>query len=153
VSRATYVAIAARLGKGSALAKPRPNCSACSRPAARGRSMRGKAGVRPDLGVGEALAGAARDILHQAGAVLDDRTRPQASAVHEYRKDMKRWRALLRLLAALLGAQGNGLWRQAPDLARELAPARDARARRPRRACRPRQVGVRPAGRHDEGAA
>jgi CHAD domain-containing protein len=90
--------------------------------------MRGKAGVRPDLGVGEALAGAAHDILHEARDALDDRARPDAAAVHEYRKDMKRWRALLRLIAAFLGPEGGGLQRQARDLARELAPARDAQA-------------------------
>jgi len=90
--------------------------------------MRGKAGVRPDVRVGEALAGAARDILHEARDALDDRARPDAAAVHQYRKDMKRWRAMLRLLAPFLGPDGEGLQRQARDLARELAPARDAQA-------------------------
>ncbi len=90
--------------------------------------MRGKAGVRPDVRVGEALAGAARDILREARDALDDRARPDAAAVHQYRKDMKRWRAMLRLLAPFLGPDGEGLQRQARDLARELAPARDAQA-------------------------
>ena len=90
--------------------------------------MRGKAGVRPDVRVGQALAGAARDILHEARDALDDRARPDAAAVHQYRKDMKRWRAMLRLLAPFLGPDGEGLQRQARDLARELAPARDAQA-------------------------
>src|SRR5713226_3903933 len=90
--------------------------------------MRGKAGIRPDLGVGEALGGAARDILHEARDALDDRARPDAAAVHEYRKDMKRWRALLRLITPFLGLEGDGLQREARDLARELAPARDAQA-------------------------
>ena len=90
--------------------------------------MRGKAGIRPDLGIGEALGGAARDILHEARDALDDRARPDAAAVHEYRKDMKRWRALLRLITPFLGPEGDGLQREARDLARELAPARDAQA-------------------------
>ena len=90
--------------------------------------MRGKAGIRPDLGVGEALGGAARGILQEARDALDDRARPDAAAVHEYRKDMKRWRALLRLITPFLGPEGDGLQRQARDLARELAPARDAQA-------------------------
>jgi len=90
--------------------------------------MRGKAGVRPDLTVGGGLAGAARDILHEARGALEDRARPDAAAVHEYRKDMKRWRAMLRLLAPFLGPEGDGLQREARDLARELAPARDAQA-------------------------
>src|SRR5262249_16193629 len=87
-----------------------------------------KAGVRADLPVGEGLAGAARGILHEARDALEDRARPQAAAVHEYRKDMKRWRAMLRLLAPFLGTEGDGLQREARDLARELAPARDAQA-------------------------
>jgi CHAD domain-containing protein len=90
--------------------------------------MRGKPGIGPELGVGEALAGAARGILHEARDALDDQARPQAAAVHEYRKDMKRWRAMLRLLAPFVGPVGEGLQREARDLARELAPARDAQA-------------------------
>ena len=49
-----------------------------------------KVGVRPDLPVGEGLAGAARDILHEARDALEDRARPQAAAVHEYRKDIRK---------------------------------------------------------------
>src|SRR6266571_3575937 len=90
--------------------------------------MRGKAGIRPDLGVAEALGGAARGILQEARDALDDRARSDAVAVHEYRKDMKRWRALLRLLAPVLGAEADALRREAGDLARELAPARDVQA-------------------------
>ena len=49
-----------------------------------------KAGVRPDLPVGEGLAGAARDIPHEARGGLEDRAPPDASAVHEYRKDIRK---------------------------------------------------------------
>src|SRR5258707_3737404 len=75
--------------------------------------MRGKAGIRPDLGVGEALGGAARDILHEARDALDDRARPDAAAVHEYRKDMKRWRAPTRPNSPRLGPSGARLPRRA----------------------------------------
>src|SRR5260370_30781538 len=71
--------------------------------------MRGKARIRPDLGVGEALGGAARDILHEARDALDDRARPDAPAVHEYRNDMKRWRAVPPRVTPLLGLHGGGL--------------------------------------------
>jgi CHAD domain-containing protein len=108
------------------LAKPRSNCSTGGGEG--GSIFMRKAGVRPDLSVGEGLAGAARGILHEARDALEDRARPEAAAVHEYRKDMKRWRAVLRLLAPFLGAEGDGLQREARDLARALAPARDAQA-------------------------
>src|SRR6202162_502720 len=75
--------------------------------------MRGKAGVRPDLGVGEALAGAARDILHEARDALDHRARPDAAAGHEYRKDMKRWRGGACPVRPFLRAGGGGLPRAA----------------------------------------
>src|SRR5438552_1977775 len=44
--------------------------------------MRGKAGIRPDLGVGEALGGAARGILQEARDALDDRAGPELAAEH-----------------------------------------------------------------------
>jgi CHAD domain-containing protein len=80
------------------------------------------------VGAGAALAAVARQILSEARDALDDRARSDAVAVHEYRKDMKRWRALLRLLAPVLGAEADALRREAGDLARELAPARDVQA-------------------------
>jgi hypothetical protein len=111
--RAAYVAIAVALGKGSLA------CQAALElldwRGEGGSIFMRKAGVRPDLSVGEGLAGAARGILHEARDALEDRARPEAAAVHEYRKDMKRWRALLRLLAPFLGAEGDGLQREARD--------------------------------------
>jgi CHAD domain-containing protein len=84
--------------------------------------------VRPDIAIGEALRAVARDILAEARAALEDRTKPDAVAVHDYRKAMKRWRALLRLLAPFLGDLGERLRVDARDLARALAGARDAQA-------------------------
>jgi CHAD domain-containing protein len=84
--------------------------------------------VRPDVAVGEALAAVARDILSEARAVLDDTEKSDALAVHEYRKAMKRWRALLRLLEPFLGDEARRLRFEARDLARELSGARDAQS-------------------------
>jgi CHAD domain-containing protein len=86
-----------------------------------------KAAVYPDLPVGEALKAVARDVLAEAREALGhDRT--DAAAVHDYRKAMKRWRALLRLLEPFLGDEGRRLRIAARDFARELAGARDAQA-------------------------
>jgi CHAD domain-containing protein len=84
-------------------------------------------GLRRGMAVGEALRAAARTILagarkslHAAG--LD------AAAVHDFRRAMKRWRALLRLLGPFVGPEGRTLRVQARDLARALGGARDAQA-------------------------
>jgi CHAD domain-containing protein len=90
--------------------------------------MAEKPAVRPDVAVGEALRAVARDILAEARAVLNDQPKPDATAVHDFRKAMKRWRALLRLLEPFLGDDGRRLRAQARDFAREVAGARDAQS-------------------------
>lgn len=88
----------------------------------------GKLGLRGDRAVGEGLRDFARDILAEAQSAL---TRPDASdaiVVHDYRKAMKRWRAFLRLMPAIVGPDAEPLRLAARDLARELAAARDAHA-------------------------
>jgi CHAD domain-containing protein len=90
--------------------------------------MAAKPAVHPDLSVGEALRAVARDTLTEARAVLDDQKRPDAAAVHDFRKAMKRWRALLRLLAPFLGEDAQHLRTQARDFARSLSGARDAQS-------------------------
>ena len=87
-----------------------------------------KPAVRPDVAVGGALRAIARDILSEARAVLDDQGKPDATAVHDYRRAMKRWRALLRLLEPFLGEDGRRLRTEARDSARELSGARDAQS-------------------------
>src|SRR5207253_138151 len=72
--------------------------------------------------------GLGQHILSEARDIVEDPTRPGATAVHGYRKTMKRWRALLRLLAPFLGAEARALQDTARDLARELAGARDLQA-------------------------
>lgn len=90
--------------------------------------MAEKPAVRSDVAVGEALRAIARAILSEARAVLDDKKKTDAAAVHEYRKAMKRWRALLRLLEPLVGEDAQRLRHEARDLARELSGARDAQS-------------------------
>jgi CHAD domain-containing protein len=90
--------------------------------------MAEKPALRPDIAVGEALGAVARDILSEARAVIADGERTDAVAVHDYRKAMKRWRALLRLLEPFLGEEARRLRFAARDLARELSGARDAQS-------------------------
>ena len=90
--------------------------------------MDAKLAVRPDHAVGDALVGVARDILAEARTAVDDEERADAQAVHDYRKAMKRWRALLRLIEPFIGEDGSRLRVEARDLARELAGARDAQS-------------------------
>jgi len=90
--------------------------------------MAEKPALRPDVAVGDALRAIARDVLAEARAALDDGDKPDAIAVHDYRKAMKRWRALLRLLEPFLGDGARELRAAARDSARELAGARDAQS-------------------------
>jgi CHAD domain-containing protein len=76
-------------------------------------------------GVGDALAGVGHEILADARRALGDRLQSDAEAVHAYRKTMKRWRALLRLLTPFVGDDSRHLYRQARDFAHEFAGARD----------------------------
>ena len=90
--------------------------------------MADKSALRPDPAVGEALKAVARDMLSEARTALAAHDKPGAVAVHDYRKAMKRWRSLLRLLQPFLGEGGRRLRTQARDFARELSGARDAQA-------------------------
>src|ERR1051326_3755713 len=90
--------------------------------------MSDKPAIRPDAAVDDALKAVARDILAEALAALEDPEKSDAVAVHDYRKAMKRWRALLRLVIPFIGDDGERLRVEARDLARELAGARDAQS-------------------------
>jgi CHAD domain-containing protein len=87
-----------------------------------------KPALRPGVPVVPALGTIAHDIIAEARAALDDPVRTDAVAVHDYRKAMKRWRALLKLLRPFLGADGERLRLEARDFARRLAGARDVQA-------------------------
>ena len=90
--------------------------------------MAEKPALRPDAALGEALKAIARDMLSEARMVLGAQDKPDAVAVHDYRKAMKRWRSLLRLLQPFLGDGCRLLRLEARDGARELAGARDAQS-------------------------
>jgi len=77
---------------------------------------------------GDGLAAAARSIIADARAALADRQLSDAAAVHEVRKALKRWRALMRLLARPLGEPADQMRTEARDLMRALSGARDAQS-------------------------
>lgn len=93
--------------------------------------MAGAAGGGTDFGGG--LTGAAHAIVAEARTALSkpDLTNPdlaEAVAVHAVRKALKRWRALMRLLARPLGEEADAMRAEARALMRELASARDAQS-------------------------
>jgi CHAD domain-containing protein len=90
--------------------------------------MSDKPALQPGLAVGETLRAVARDILGEARSAIEDPAHSDAVAVHEFRRAMKRWRALLRLLAPFLDEDGRRSRTQARDLARALGGARDAQS-------------------------
>ena len=87
--------------------------------------MSPKPALRPELAVGDALRAIAHDILSDARKAIESPDNSDAVAVHEFRREMKRWRALLRLLEPFLGDESEGLQTTARDLARDLGGARD----------------------------
>jgi CHAD domain-containing protein len=90
--------------------------------------MNDKPALQPGLAVGEALRAVARDILREARAAIEDPANSDAVAVHEFRRAMKRWRSLLRMLEPFLSDDDRGLRVEARDLARSLTGARDAQS-------------------------
>jgi CHAD domain-containing protein len=90
--------------------------------------MSEKPALQPGLAVGEALRAVARDILGEARAAVEDPAHSDAVAVHEFRRAMKRWRALLRMLEPFIEDDGRRLRTEARDLARSLGGARDGQS-------------------------
>jgi CHAD domain-containing protein len=88
--------------------------------------MRSKPTLRRQ--VAPALGAVANEILAQARTPLLDRERPDSERVHDFRKALKRWRALLRLLETPIGKPAKAQRLRARDLARELARTRDAQS-------------------------
>lgn len=81
-----------------------------------------------DSSFGDGLAAAARSIIADARRALTDPDLTEPEAVHEVRKALKSWRALLRLLARPLGEQTDQMRAEARELMRALAGARDAQS-------------------------
>jgi len=88
--------------------------------------MTGGAGQNGSFGDG--LAAAARSIIADARRALSDPELADPEAVHEVRKALKRWRALLRLLARPLGEPADQMRAEARELMRSLSGARDAQS-------------------------
>jgi CHAD domain-containing protein len=86
-----------------------------------------KPALEPKTAIGPAMHAIAAHTLAAARAVMTDPERSTADAVHEFRRAMKEWRALMRLLAPfIIDAER---WRiEARDHARSLAQARDGAA-------------------------
>jgi CHAD domain-containing protein len=74
--------------------------------------------LRTDVAVGEALRAVAHAILAEARATITDPAKSDAEAVHDFRRAMKRWRALLRLIEPFVGGDARRLRDEARDLAR-----------------------------------
>jgi CHAD domain-containing protein len=77
---------------------------------------------------GDGLAAAARSIIADGRRALTDPELSAPEAVHEIRKALKRWRALLRLLGRPLGEQADQMRSEARELMRGIAGARDAQS-------------------------
>ena len=68
------------------------------------------------------------DYCRRPPRINRSRSFPRPEAVHEVRKALKRWRALLRLLARPLGEQADQMRSEARELMRGIAGARDAQS-------------------------
>ena len=89
--------------------------------------MKGGAGGG-DSSFGDGLAAAARSVIADGRQALTDPELSDPEAVHEVRKALKRWRALMRLLARPLGEQADQMRSEARELMRAIAGARDAQS-------------------------
>jgi CHAD domain-containing protein len=90
--------------------------------------MNERPAIRPGVAVGEALRAVARDILTEARTAIDDPAKSDAERVHDFRRAMKSWRALLRLLEPFVGEAAKRLRDEGRDLAGALAGPRDAQS-------------------------
>jgi CHAD domain-containing protein len=88
-----------------------------------------KPALHPDIAINRSLTEAAWSILEEARAPLSAGAIADAKVVHDVRKALKRWRALLRLAGPFVGEEKAYRLRiKARDLARGLAGARDPRS-------------------------
>ncbi len=86
-----------------------------------------KPALQPNAAIGPALRAIAGSILAKARFALTDPERTNEAAVHDFRRAMKQWRALMRLLEPFIPDADR--WRhEARDHARSLAHARDGAA-------------------------
>jgi CHAD domain-containing protein len=86
-----------------------------------------KPALQPKAAIGPAVRAIAEHTLAGARAVVTDPELSSQDAVHEFRRTMKEWRALMRLLAPFIPDAER--WRvEARDYARSLGQARDSQA-------------------------
>jgi CHAD domain-containing protein len=89
--------------------------------------MADRPALKPEAAIGPALCAVAGEILARARTAMADPQRSTQDAVHEFRRAMKQWRALMRLLAPFVPDAAR-LRMEARDHARSLASARDGQA-------------------------
>jgi CHAD domain-containing protein len=83
--------------------------------------------LQPRAAIGPAVRAIAGHILAEARAAITDPERSNQDAVHDFRRVMKQWRALMRLLSPFIVDAAR--WRDdARDHARSLSHARDGQA-------------------------
>src|SRR5215470_4049745 len=82
---------------------------------------------RPDIAA-RTLAALLHDIVASGRKPIETPDISDAVAVHDLRKALKRWRAILRLIAPIVGDEAELMRLEARDLAREMAVARDGQA-------------------------
>jgi CHAD domain-containing protein len=90
-------------------------------------SMGDRPALQPKAAIGPAIRAIAVHVLAKARAAMTDPELSSQDAVHDFRRAMKEWRALMRLLAPFIADAER--WRiEARDHARSLAHARDGQA-------------------------
>lgn len=82
--------------------------------------------LRPGQAVGRSLRQAAHAVLAEARSALEGPLKADSVAIHDIRKSIKQWRALLRLCP--IGDEALRLRTEARDLARNLGGSRDAQS-------------------------
>jgi CHAD domain-containing protein len=86
-----------------------------------------KPALRPKAAIGPAVRAIAASILAGAHAVISDPERTSQDAVHDFRRAMKQWRALMRLLEPFI-PDAVRLRQEARNHARSLSRARDGQS-------------------------
>src|SRR5215470_4854000 len=81
----------------------------------------------PDIAA-RTLTALLRDIVASGRKPIETPDISDVAAVHDLRKALKRWRAILRLITPTVGDEAELMRVEARDLAREMAAARDGQA-------------------------
>ena len=89
--------------------------------------MGDKPALQPKAAIGPAVRAIAGGMLAAARTTLSDPERSSQDAVHDFRRAMKQWRALMRLLAPFI-PDAQRLRQEARDHARSLSRARDGQS-------------------------